>query len=715
MLSSMTAWGADGDAIVFADANVKDICVKQWDTDGDGELSEYEASVVTTLDKAFFLKADITAFDELKFFTGLTTIGGDDFTKCTALKSVTIPSGVTTIEPVAFANCPLESITVSEDNATLYSPEGSNAVVNRSTKELVKGIKTTVMPADVTAIGEGAFYTCTGLTAVTVPDGVTSIGRIAFSECENLASVAIPATVTAIGEMSFSYCKALTSVTIPGGVTQLGASAFWNCTALTSVTVEWNTPVSIDWYAFTNRQNATLTVPYGCTSAYAAAEYWKEFKQIVEDTEKKLWSGSQEIGEWGSLTLGADVVASLAVGDELHVEVKDVAEGATEENWTAVMVFNDGTWTETEASVPLAEDTKEVTFTLTGDVMRYIKTRGLVLTGYRYTITRVYAKPTGYTGSDNSVWVGSKKLMDETVGVHAVHWQNASGRVGLTRGDIIRLTYTPDSDDNWLRLDYWDSDWQWHPDVDVAFVRTATGADIVVTDKLADIINSSVMLAVQASGITLTQVELIESHQYDFYAVAEDETFVSGTTKTLDNITLTFGQEGGADFQPAVGSTCGAFSAYTPGNNVNGDKEGGTFYVFKPKKGGALTVVVRQNGGKALYVEEDGTALDGYNGLTPEESYAGGYTFQVKAGSTYKLYCSGSKLGLYGFVFRAVPSLSGDVNGSGEVNIVDVTSTISHILGQTPEDFNPEAADVDGNGVVNVVDVTTIIDMILKK
>ena len=57
----------------------------------------------------------------------------------------------------------------------------------------------------------------------------------------------------------------------------------------------------------------------------------------------------------------------------------------------------------------------------------------------------------------------------------------------------------------------------------------------------------------------------------------------------------------------------------------------------------------------------------------------------------------------------------GDVNGSGEVNIVDVTSTISHILGQTPEDFNPEAADVDGNGVVNVVDVTTIIDMILKK
>ena len=684
MLSSMTAWGADGDAIVFADANVKDICVKQWDTNGDGELSEGEAAAVTTLNRSVFEgNKNIKTFDEFRYFTGLTDIADYAFGQCIYLTSVTLPESVKSIGSYAFYACMrLASVNI---------PDG------------------------VTSVGDAAFYQCEKLTALNLPDGIETIGQNAFSLCSGLTSIELPASLTAIKPYTFYDCSALATVTIGSKVTTIGEYAFHGCNDMTDVTVQAMVPPTVAANAFSSTYFTTLTVPYGCTSAYAAAEYWKEFKQIVEDTEKKLWSGSQEIGEWGSLTLGADVVASLAVGDELHVEVKDVAEGATEENWTAVMVFNDGTWTETESNVPLAEDTKEVTFTLTGDVMRYIKTRGLVLTGYRYTITRVYAKPTGYTGSDNSVWVGSKKLMDEAVGVHAVHWQNASGRVGLTRGDIIRLTYMSDSDDNWLRLDYWDSDWQWHPDVDVAFVRTATGADIVVTDELADIINSSVMLAVQASGITLTQVELIESHQYDFYAVAEDEAFVSGTTMTLDSITLTFGQEGGADFQPAVGSTCGAFSAYTPGNNVNGDKEGGTFYVFKPKKGGALTVVVRQNGGKALYVEEDGTALDGYNGLTPEESYAGGYTFQVKAGSTYKLYCSGSKLGLYGFVFRAVPSLPGDVNGSGEVNIVDVTSTISHILGQTPEDFNPEAADVDGNGVVNVVDVTTIIDMILKK
>ena len=55
----------------------------------------------------------------------------------------------------------------------------------------------------------------------------------------------------------------------------------------------------------------------------------------------------------------------------------------------------------------------------------------------------------------------------------------------------------------------------------------------------------------------------------------------------------------------------------------------------------------------------------------------------------------------------------GDVNGDGVVNVVDVTMTISHILGQNPEGFDKDAADVNNDGVINIVDVTTIIDIIL--
>mgnify|MGYP002624960540 CR=1 FL=1 len=66
------------------------------------------------------------------------------------------------------------------------------------------------------------------------------------------------------------------------------------------------------------------------------------------------------------------------------------------------------------------------------------------------------------------------------------------------------------------------------------------------------------------------------------------------------------------------------------------------------------------------------------------------------------------------FVMSLTDALEGDVDGNCVVDIVDVTMTVSHILGQTPDGFDEKAADVDGNGMVDIVDVTSIIDMILK-
>ena len=58
--------------------------------------------------------------------------------------------------------------------------------------------------------------------------------------------------------------------------------------------------------------------------------------------------------------------------------------------------------------------------------------------------------------------------------------------------------------------------------------------------------------------------------------------------------------------------------------------------------------------------------------------------------------------------------MKGDVNEDAKVDIVDVTSTISHILSMPPEDFSSESADMNGDGKVDIVDVTTMIDIILK-
>lgn len=59
--------------------------------------------------------------------------------------------------------------------------------------------------------------------------------------------------------------------------------------------------------------------------------------------------------------------------------------------------------------------------------------------------------------------------------------------------------------------------------------------------------------------------------------------------------------------------------------------------------------------------------------------------------------------------------IPGDVNASGKVDIVDVTTTIDYILGKNPKGFIKAAADINNDGDVNIVDVTSIIDIILGK
>ena len=85
------------DNIVFADPNVKAICVNHWDTDGDGELSYTEAAAVTNLGGVFSSNQNITSFDELQYFTGVTYINDYEFYYCNNLTSIVLPESLTSI------------------------------------------------------------------------------------------------------------------------------------------------------------------------------------------------------------------------------------------------------------------------------------------------------------------------------------------------------------------------------------------------------------------------------------------------------------------------------------------------------------------------------------------------------------------------------------------------------------------------------------------
>lgn len=150
--------------IEFKDPYVKTICVAAWDTDGDSELSYVEATAITTLGTKFKGNTLIESFEELKYFTHLTSIDDDTFNACTALTSIQIPASVETIGLRAFKKC--------SSLANITFEKGSIL------KDIKGGSK---MASDYMSIDYyGAFSDCSALTAIEIPASVESIGVAAF-------------------------------------------------------------------------------------------------------------------------------------------------------------------------------------------------------------------------------------------------------------------------------------------------------------------------------------------------------------------------------------------------------------------------------------------------------------------------------------------------------------------------------------------------------
>ena len=240
--------------------------------------------------------SDCTGLTSIEIPNSVTSIGDRAFSSCGGLTSVTIPNSVTSIGISAFYGCSgLTSIEIPNSvtsigidafeyctGLTFIEIPNSVTSINDYAFSGCSGLTSITIPNSVTSIGISAFYGCSGLTSIEIPNSVTSIGSYAFKDCSGLTSVTIPNSVTSIGEYAFYNCSGLTSIEIPNSVTSIGYSAFWGCSGLTSVTVELESPLTIDNSTFSNRANATLYVPYGSKAAYEAANYWKEFKEIIE-------------------------------------------------------------------------------------------------------------------------------------------------------------------------------------------------------------------------------------------------------------------------------------------------------------------------------------------------------------------------------------------------------------------------------------------------
>ena len=176
----------------------------------------------------------------------LITIGEEMFYQ-SDLRSVVIPTNVTTVGYSAFKRCSSLTTVTFEKESQLKTIGGDYYYGAFSDCTALTSIE---IPASVETIGNTAFSDCSSLATVTFEKGsrLKTIGNNAYYRCTSLTSIEIPASVETIEKKAFMHCSSLATVTFEKGSqlkTIAGDSydgAFSDCTALTSIEI----PASVE-------------------------------------------------------------------------------------------------------------------------------------------------------------------------------------------------------------------------------------------------------------------------------------------------------------------------------------------------------------------------------------------------------------------------------------------------------------------------------------
>lgn len=250
--------GQSSNFITFEDINVKLVCLKNWDTNGDGELSYEEAAAVTSIGTLFKENTDIISFKELEYFTNLTAIDDNAFYHCDNLVSIVIPKNVKTIGKSVFY-----------PNITGIGPGRPESISHSSLASII-------LPDGLISIGANAFFSCANLSNITIPQSVLTIEDFAFHSCKKLTSVTV--TNGTIGKSAFSFCDNLVNVTIGNGVTEIGQSAFASCYDLNFYCKSLTPPTLGDDALY---KPVKIYVPHSVVDKYKTKTNWRNYADSI--------------------------------------------------------------------------------------------------------------------------------------------------------------------------------------------------------------------------------------------------------------------------------------------------------------------------------------------------------------------------------------------------------------------------------------------------
>ena len=178
-----------------------------------------EVTVDVESEETFYSPRGIMYTENMVMPDSVTDLFSYQYESCANMKSITLSSGITSLDVVAvFKGC--------------------------------TNLETAVLPPNATGtIAAQFFQSCVKLKTVEIPSGITAFTSNTFSYCYALEKIILPEGFKRMTTNVFRNCTSMTEVYLPGTVASIGVSAFTGCTALENVTLGQGFGASVDFSA----------------------------------------------------------------------------------------------------------------------------------------------------------------------------------------------------------------------------------------------------------------------------------------------------------------------------------------------------------------------------------------------------------------------------------------------------------------------------------
>lgn len=627
----------------------------------------------------------------------VTSIGVKAFAESNQFESITIPDSIGSIGEDAFWECNgLKKVYVSsiEDWCKIkFEDISSNPIVYAREIYIDGELATDItIPKGITKICDYAFVGCDTITNVVIPNSVISIGNSAFFDCSNLKNISIPNSVISIGDSAFYHCYNLKNISIPNSVVNIGAGAFSGCSNLEEVEI----PDGIKFIkdsTFAFCENLTTIIIPQSVKEIGNLAFYRDSSNYLSNV---LFKGSKS--QWDSIHISGGYTDFF--NSVIHYDVKFV-----------------------EKKAPTC-----------------------VEKGYDL-----------YSCSECSD--GVKINCTDPLGHNVV--SGICERCGKPEDDCFESAhpYNNDSDESWTIYKknatriavVFSNSTETEANYDYIYLYDKNGEEIgkysgtELADKKITVLGDTVKIRLVSDGLdTMYGFSLSNIVPYYDECLHSSTRFENEKSPTcveegytgdlICNNCEAFLKKG--DIIPATGNheyidgvckICGAISLENfpsiSGNETQNviieDTDVSKYFKFTPSQSGSLTFYSTGSCdpfGRLLDSNMTELAYNDDNG----EDRNFRISYNVNARETYVLQIGAfiSSNEAFNVTFNFEPNketLLGDVNGDGEITVVDATILQKYIVGQTTlDDETLNVADVNKDGAVTVVDATLIQKFVVK-